>query len=165
MEQMPFIVHRYSGGTTVENRSPQAEWDRKLEDFIDEESLVLEKQQRFHTSSKVGLKFKLLSLRFAPRRAVLFILFMFLIVQTTILMLSDLSWVTVQPPVAPSKDYDADFNTQTSDQLSSILLPIKSHLEFLKDNALYLEVWAAKGEVLPGLDFGQYDKIDGLWSW
>lgn len=44
-------------------------------------------------------------------------------------------------------------------------VPIRSHLEFLKDNGKYLEAWVARGEILDGLNFAEHGKIDGLWNW
>lgn len=66
---------------------------------------------------------------------------------------------------ATSSQHVAGFHVQKGRPGTRRPVPIKSHLEFLKKDATYLEAWVARGEVLPGLDFGQHSKIDGLWSW
>lgn len=170
MEQTPFLAHPYSDNTAVESRSPHFESDEDFDRyFLYQENLGLKKRRRLYTTSRrVWLKLKWLATRCGQRRAILLVLSMVFILQIIIFLLSDLSRKIASvhlPIVAPSVDNDPALEAQASDQLRRKLVPIKSHMEFLKNNSLYLEAWVARGEVLPGLDFGQYDKIDGLWSW
>lgn len=64
-----------------------------------------------------------------------------------------------------SSEQDASSMAKTNRQNSRRPTPVKSHLEFLREDAVYLEAWVATGKVLQGMDFGKHDKIDGLWSW
>lgn len=152
---------------------------------LDEESLVPSEAKhglrRRRHSWKAWAQSRWRMVRSTPRRILVLLLCPILAIEFIYLMVSEPAWSTTLHqagsklgdklpsyptwlwPVKPSSPYGGD-SDQTNKPIKRAM-PIKSHLEFLKDDAKYLEAWVARGEVLEGLNFEQYDQIDGLWSW
>lgn len=170
-----------SQSPTFSRYSAEAEDDR----LLDEESLTMATSKggarRRRDSLKAWAQSRWRTVRYTPRRVLLLILCPILVIEFLYLMISEPAWTmtlhqagsklgTQLPSYAwlwaPGK-YSSYYggDADQTDKPIKRALPIKSHLEFLKDNAKYLEAWVARGEVLPGLNFEQHDQIDGLWSW
>lgn len=152
---------------------------------MDEESLAPSTSKRAawkrRDSFKAWAQSRWRKVRYTPRRALVLILCPILAVEFIYLMVAEPSWTTTLTqagshlgqqlpsytwlwgPGKPSSPYGGD--ADQTDKPVKRAMPIKSHLEFLKDDAKYLEAWVARGEVLPGLNFEKHDQIDGLWSW
>lgn len=184
-EKAPFPDDVDSNGSvaqspTFSRYSTEAEDDR----LIDEESQVTSSKhdaRRRRDSLKAWAHSRWRIVRYTPRRILLLLLCPILAVEFIYLMLSEPSWTTtlhqagsklgtqipsyswLWGPDKSSSRYGGD-SDQTNKPIKRAM-PIKSHLEFLKDDAKYLEAWVARGEVLPGLSFEKHDQIDGLWSW
>lgn len=90
--------------------------------------------------------------------------------QPAIVLLDDDQLIASQPGTVvildiPSSPQDASSMAKTNLQHYKKPGPVKSHLEFLHQDAAYLEAWVATGKASQGMDLGEHDKIDGLWSW
>ncbi|KAF3769366.1 hypothetical protein M406DRAFT_75846 [Cryphonectria parasitica EP155] len=141
-----------------------------------------EEEQRSNLYSALVLS-RWRTLRFALRPCVLLVLFVLSAVQFIWIVMSDPSWTVFGQTITPARPEanltdtiavppgtsflkNGDLSRITKDnQRPRRPMPINSHLEFLRDKGKYLEAWVARGEVLDGMDLGEHDHIDGLWSW
>lgn len=183
-QRLPFSYPLYTDEPAPLNISSRS--SNSASSGFDQESLMITKNKQVSASVPAWLKSKWLDLRHIPRSRIILISLIWLTLQVSLFWLSDPSWMTVQPMNVklddeatsfsstvviinvelPSWEADADAHRiPPNDQQFRRPLPVRSHLELLKANTAYLEAWVAHGEVLPGLDFGAHDKIDGLWSW
>lgn len=159
--------------------------DAEDDHLIDQESLTTPTSKRGSWRRRDTLKAWTQSrwriVRYTPRRILLLILCPILVIEFVYLMVSEPEWTAtlnqagsklgnqlpsyswLWGPGKSTSKYGGDAD-QTNKPIKRAM-PIKSHLEFLKDDAKYLEAWVARGEILPGLNFEKYDQIDGLWSW
>lgn len=185
----PLFIGLYSDDPAAadsDSLDPESRYGGEIDYLLERDSIMLANRQRLPAATRIWPKSRGLPLRYVSRSRLILVLAVFLTVQITLYMLSEPTWMTIQPTIVllddrliasqsgtvvildrPSSEHDESpmAKTNLQAQLYKRPGPVTSHLEFLQGDASYLEAWVATGKVLPGMDFGKHDKIDGLWSW